>query len=88
VVAGALERGVVVTGLSAFHAAAPPPRPGLVLGYAQLTEPAIAEGIRRVGEAVRAARGGPSAVQRDEHGDDQDGDHQQQGGERDDPHAP
>ena len=57
VVARALERGVAVVGLAAFHAAGPAPGPGLVLGYAQLTEPAIAEGIRRIGDAVRATSG-------------------------------
>jgi GntR family transcriptional regulator / MocR family aminotransferase len=51
VVAAAAERDVEVVGLSAFYRRATPPGPGLVLGYATLSEHAIAEGVRRLGQA-------------------------------------
>jgi GntR family transcriptional regulator / MocR family aminotransferase len=53
-VAEAARRDVEVTALSTLYVTATPPGPGLVLGYAPLSEHAIAEGIRRLGEAVRA----------------------------------
>ncbi|HEY3018947.1 MAG TPA: PLP-dependent aminotransferase family protein, partial [Solirubrobacteraceae bacterium] len=53
VVAAAAERDVEVAGLTPFYEQASPPGPGLLLGYASLTERAIAEGVRRLGEAVR-----------------------------------
>jgi GntR family transcriptional regulator/MocR family aminotransferase len=54
VVAAAADRDVDVTGLRTLYARARPPAPGLVLGYAPLSERAIREGIRRLGEAVNA----------------------------------
>src|SRR5207244_13591449 len=53
VVAEAAEREVEIAGLSSLFVRGSPPGPGLVLGYAALTERAIAEGVRRLGEAVR-----------------------------------
>src|SRR4051794_19799317 len=55
VVAAAAERDVAVPGLAQLYVRATPPGPGLMLGYAALSERAIAEGVRRLGEAVRAA---------------------------------
>jgi GntR family transcriptional regulator/MocR family aminotransferase len=62
VVAAAAERDVAVPGLAQLYVRATPPGPGLVLGYAALSERAIAEGVRRLGEAVRAATS-PGATQ-------------------------
>src|SRR3954454_23134458 len=53
VVAAAADRDVDVTGLSTLYRRATPPAPGIVLGYAPLSERAIAEGVRRIGDAVR-----------------------------------
>jgi GntR family transcriptional regulator / MocR family aminotransferase len=53
VVAEAARHDVDVVALSDLYTRATPPGPGLLLGYAPLSEPAIAEGIRRLGEAVR-----------------------------------
>ncbi len=55
VVAAAAERGVGVEALGEMYAAGAPERPGLVLGYAPLSEHAITEGIARLAEAVRTA---------------------------------
>ena len=52
VVAAAADRDVDVTGLSTLYRRATPPAPGVVLGYAPLSEHAIAEGVRRLGDAV------------------------------------
>jgi GntR family transcriptional regulator/MocR family aminotransferase len=48
----ALTRGVSVYPLSAWYADPPPETSRLVLGYGGLTPPAIAEGVRRLSEAV------------------------------------
>lgn len=48
----AAERGVGAYPLSAHFIAAPPSTDALVLGYANLPEPAIAEGIRRLAEVL------------------------------------
>jgi GntR family transcriptional regulator/MocR family aminotransferase len=56
VVAAAAEREVEVAGLASLYERASPPGPGLLLGYAALTERAIAEGVRRLGDAVRSTR--------------------------------
>jgi len=50
-VAGAADRGVGLDGL-ALHRFDPEGPPGLVLGFACLPEPAIAHGIRLLGEAM------------------------------------
>jgi GntR family transcriptional regulator/MocR family aminotransferase len=56
VVAAAAERDVGVAGLGEMYAAGPEPRlAGVVLGYAPLSERAIAEGVRRLAAAVSAA---------------------------------
>jgi GntR family transcriptional regulator/MocR family aminotransferase len=59
VVAAAAERGVGVAGLADMHASGPSHErpPGVVLGYAPLSEHAIAEGVRRLGEVVSALAG-------------------------------
>jgi GntR family transcriptional regulator/MocR family aminotransferase len=55
-VAAAAERDVGVAGLGEMYAAGPQPRlAGVVLGYAPLSERAIAEGVRRLAAAVSAA---------------------------------
>ncbi|HEY8810274.1 MAG TPA: PLP-dependent aminotransferase family protein [Solirubrobacterales bacterium] len=51
-VAAAAERGVGLEGL-ALHRFNPAPPPGLVLGFACLSEPAIDAGIRLIAEALR-----------------------------------
>ena len=56
VVAAAAEREVEVAALASLYARSSPPDSGLVLGYAALTERAIAEGVRRLGEAACATR--------------------------------
>ena len=55
--AAARELEVEVLALADAHVQAPPPGPGLVLGYAPLSEHAIAEGVRRLGMAVRTPTG-------------------------------
>lgn len=55
VVAKAAERGVGVEGL-ALHRFAAGGRPGLVLGFAGLAEPAIERGLRLLTEALEEAR--------------------------------
>ncbi len=54
--ASAAERGVGVEGL-ALHSFTPGGRPGLVLGYGNLSEPAIEQGVRLLGEALAEVRG-------------------------------
>jgi GntR family transcriptional regulator/MocR family aminotransferase len=56
VVAAAAEDEVAVTGLATLHARSRPSGPGLVLGYAPLTEREIAEGVRRFSTKVGASR--------------------------------
>jgi GntR family transcriptional regulator / MocR family aminotransferase len=51
----AAERGVGVEGLS-LHRFTPGGSPGLVLGYGNLAEPAIEQGVRLLGEAVAKGR--------------------------------
>jgi GntR family transcriptional regulator/MocR family aminotransferase len=59
--AAAAERGVGLDGLSLhrFDHAGPP---GLVLGFACLSEPAMEHGIRLLAEALKGLEGGASAV--------------------------
>jgi GntR family transcriptional regulator/MocR family aminotransferase len=59
VVAAAAERGVGVAGLGDMHASGMSHEgaAGVVLGYAPLTKHEIAEGVRRLGEAVSALAG-------------------------------
>jgi GntR family transcriptional regulator/MocR family aminotransferase len=54
--ASAAKRGVGVEGLS-LHSFTPGGPPGLVLGYGNLAEPAIEQGVRLLGEALAEARG-------------------------------
>jgi GntR family transcriptional regulator/MocR family aminotransferase len=53
--ASAAERGVGVEGLS-LHRFTPGGPPGLVLGYGNLAEPAIEQGVRLLGEALAEVR--------------------------------
>jgi GntR family transcriptional regulator/MocR family aminotransferase len=55
-VAAAATRGVGVEGL-ALHRFIPDGPPGLVLGYGNLAEPAIEQGVRLLGEALAEVRG-------------------------------
>jgi GntR family transcriptional regulator/MocR family aminotransferase len=52
-VQAAAERGIALDGLGSFHRAGASAHPSLVLGYANLTEPAIARGIAELATAVR-----------------------------------
>lgn len=52
-VSNAAARGVGVEGL-ALHRFLPGGPPGLVLGYGNLSEPAIEQGMRLLGEAFKA----------------------------------
>jgi GntR family transcriptional regulator/MocR family aminotransferase len=54
-VASAAKRGVGVEGLS-LHRFTPGGSPGLVLGYGNLAEPAIEQGVRLLGEAFAEVR--------------------------------
>ena len=54
VLSAAARRGVSAAALALAQAGAPAPRPGLVLGYAGMSERAIADGIARLAEAVDA----------------------------------
>ena len=54
--ASAAERGVGAEGLS-LHRFTPGGPPGLVLGYGNLSEPAIEQGVRLLGEALAQVRG-------------------------------
>jgi GntR family transcriptional regulator/MocR family aminotransferase len=54
--ASAAERGVGAEGLS-LHRFTPGGPPGLVLGYGNLAEPAIEQGVRLLGEAFTKVRG-------------------------------
>ena len=61
IVRAAAERSVGVYALGYCYAQVRPHDDGLILGYANLPEPAIDEGVRRLAEAyatVAAARGG------------------------------
>ena len=51
VIAAAAERGVRVYGISGYYLKRPP-RTGIMLGYSRMTERAIREGIRRLGEVL------------------------------------
>ena len=53
--ASAAARGVGVEGL-ALHRFIPSGGPGLVLGYGNLAEPAIEQGVRLLGEALAEVR--------------------------------
>jgi len=53
--AGAAKRGVGAEGLS-LHRFTPGGPPGLVLGYGNLAEPAIEQGVRLLGEALAEVR--------------------------------
>src|SRR4051794_33577649 len=52
----AAREDVAVTGLATLYSRARPSSPGLVLGYAPLTEREIAEGVRRFSTKVGASR--------------------------------
>ncbi len=52
----ALARSIAVETMSEFRPYGGDSRPALVLGYAQMPEPAIRAGVRELGEAVRASR--------------------------------
>ena len=52
-VQAAAERGIGLDGLAGFCHSTAPTRPGLVLGYANLAEPAIARGIAELSAAIR-----------------------------------
>ena len=52
-VSAALERGIALEGLEDFARAPGSSSPGLVLGYGNLTEPAIARGIAELAGALR-----------------------------------
>ena len=56
----AAAAGVALQGLGALRVASAGP-PGLVLGYAHLTEPAIARAVAALGEVVQAVRGRAAA---------------------------
>jgi GntR family transcriptional regulator / MocR family aminotransferase len=60
-VSAAAERGVGLEGL-ALHSFNPANRPGLVLGFASLSEPAIDHGIRILADVLRGAEKQLSAV--------------------------
>lgn len=49
-----LARGVAVYPLAWFAVGRPATTPAVVLGYGNMPEPAIAEGVRRFAGAVRA----------------------------------
>jgi GntR family transcriptional regulator/MocR family aminotransferase len=55
-VRAAAGRGVGVEGL-ALHRFTPGGPPGLVLGYGNLSEPAIEQGVRLLGESFAEVRG-------------------------------
>src|SRR3954451_10194143 len=55
----AAREEVAVTGLATLHRRARPSGPGLVLGYAPLTEREIGEGVRRFSTKVGASRDEP-----------------------------
>ena len=52
-VAAASDRGIALDGLSGFVCAGTSPRPAVVLGYANVAEPAIARGIAELARALR-----------------------------------
>jgi GntR family transcriptional regulator/MocR family aminotransferase len=58
VVAGAAAHEVGLEGTSACFAGSGAPRPGVLLGFAALTESAIDEGIRRLGHVLSEVRAG------------------------------
>jgi GntR family transcriptional regulator/MocR family aminotransferase len=58
VVAAAARRGVAVYGLAPYRIECEG-RPGLIFGYATLSERALAEGIEILAETIRAARRAP-----------------------------
>jgi GntR family transcriptional regulator/MocR family aminotransferase len=58
----ARRRQVEVEAMSEFRSLARDGSPALVLGYAQMPEPAIRAGVRELAAAVWAARGGETAV--------------------------
>jgi GntR family transcriptional regulator/MocR family aminotransferase len=52
-VLAAAEHGIALEGLGSFHRLGASAQPSLVLGYANLTEPAIARGIAELARALR-----------------------------------
>jgi GntR family transcriptional regulator/MocR family aminotransferase len=50
-------RRIAIETLSDFSAGAPAQAPTLMLGYAQMSEPAIRAGVRELADAIRSARG-------------------------------
>ena len=54
-IAAAAREGVAVAGVSPYRLS-PAPRGGLIFGYSNLNERAIADGIMRLARAVRLAR--------------------------------
>ncbi len=57
-VRAARRRGIALEGLGDFHHGGLPRRPALVMGYANLSEPAIARGVAELAEALRAVPAG------------------------------
>jgi DNA-binding transcriptional MocR family regulator len=47
------ERGIAIDGLASFRRTPRPAQPALVLGYANLSEQAIARGVAEIARAVR-----------------------------------
>jgi GntR family transcriptional regulator/MocR family aminotransferase len=60
VIAAASREGVAVAGVSPYRLS-PAPRGGLIFGYSNLSERAIADGIARVARAISIARAGVRA---------------------------
>jgi GntR family transcriptional regulator/MocR family aminotransferase len=58
VVAAARARGIALEGVSSYRVATRPPPAMLALGYANLSEPAIAGAIGMLAEAVASVRAG------------------------------
>ena len=52
-VRAAAARGIAIDGLADFHRARAPEHPSLVLGYGNVSEPAIARGIAELAQTLR-----------------------------------
>ncbi len=60
VIAAAADEGVAVAGVAPYRLA-PSPRGGLIFGYSNLSERAIADGVSRLARAIAGLRSGASA---------------------------
>ena len=69
IVREALRLGVGVDGINRYRIESRPGRNGLLFGYADLSEQAIEEGIRILGQAIEAVRVPPSATKAASHQD-------------------